>query len=123
MINRNEKKINIIKFILFIRNTYSLYTDVNQNDSQKFLRIILEEFNKELNRNNNKTPYKMLLVDDNSKLSLYKEFNTLFLERKDSIIIDIFYEEIIINLFKYECNYIIYLFEKKFAYIHLFLII
>ena len=112
MINRKEKKINIIKFILFIRNTYSLYIDVMQNDSQEFLRIILEEFNKELNRNNNKTPYKMIFADDNSKLSLQKEFNKLFLEREDSIIIDIFYIEII-NLFKCECNHITYSFEKK----------
>ena len=64
----------------------------------------------------------MLLDDDNSKLSLHKEFNKLFLEREDSIIKDIFYVEII-NLFKCKSNHITYSLEKKLTYLYLFLII
>ena len=61
-IDNNETNMNILKFITFIRNRYNLYRNENQNDSQEFLRIILEDFNIDLNKNIYKSEYKILIA-------------------------------------------------------------
>ena len=72
-----------------------------QQDSIEFLRILLNDISLENNRNK-PSDYKELNLKGNNKHKLSKEFDEFYLSRENSIIIDIFYIQII-NTFVCKC--------------------
>jgi ubiquitin C-terminal hydrolase len=83
-----------------------------QHDSQEFLRILLEDISSDLNRVKRVPEYKELKLKNKSKLQANTAFHNLFIEREDSIIIDLFYGQVC-NIFACEmCNHKTYSFEK-----------
>ena len=80
-----------------------------QHDSIEFLRTLLDDISKELNINKN--IYKELTTEGKSKIEQNKEYHNFFIGRENSIIIDIFYIQII-NIFTCKCDYESYSFQK-----------
>ena len=87
------------------------YNGYHQHDTQEFCRLFLEDLSKELNKVNFRPSYKELDDNGKSKEELNKEYDLLFKRREDSIIIDTFYGQLI-NIFKCECGFESYSFEK-----------
>ena len=103
--------LDISNFIYFFKIKYIEFGN-QQNDSQEFCRVLLEDIITELNENSKKIKYKELqYTNSNNKLLTEKEFKDNFKKREDSIIIDIFYSEII-SKFTCMCNYVTYSFQK-----------
>jgi ubiquitin carboxyl-terminal hydrolase 8 len=91
---------------------HSLYAGYSQQDSQEFLRKLLEDISKETNRITNIPPYKELDTKNKKKEILNNEFDRLFREREDSFVVDTFYGQFV-NIFKcVECNFESFSFEK-----------
>ena len=82
-----------------------------QQDSIEFLRTLLDDISKENNKNNNISIYKELETKGKSKEVQNKEYHDFFVSRENSIIIDIFYIQII-NTFTCECGMETYSFQK-----------
>ena len=80
-----------------------------QHDSIEFLRTLLDDISKEININKN--IYKELTTEGKSKVEQNKEYHNFFIGRENSIIIDIFYIQII-NIFTCKCGYESYSFQK-----------
>ena len=97
----------------FKDNFCSLHKDYKrgQHDSIEFLRTLLDDISKEININNNISAYKELTTEGKSKIEQNKEYHNFFLSRENSIIIDIFYIQMI-NIFTCQCGYESYSFQK-----------
>ena len=91
-----------LKHIDFIRG---------QHDSIEFLRTLLDDMSKELNINKNISAYKELVTEGKTKEEQNKEYHEFFIGRENSIIIDLFYTQII-NIFKCECGFESYSCQK-----------
>ena len=89
----------------------SLFRGYGQNDTQEFLRILLEDINKELNEVVHKASYKELDTSK-SKKECDKEYDKLIRSRESSIVMDSFYGQII-NIFTCKCEKISYSFDKN----------
>ncbi len=96
--------------IQFAKN-HREYNGYQQHDTQEFCRLFLEDLSKELNKVYSRPSYKELDDNGKSKEELNKEYDLLFKRREDSIIIDTFYGQLI-NIFKCECGFESYSFEK-----------
>ena len=84
---------------------------MGQHDSIEFLRTLLDDISKEININQNITAYKELTTEEKSKEEQSREYHTFFIGRENSIIIDIFYIQII-NIFTCKCGFESYSFQK-----------
>ena len=82
-----------------------------QHDSIEFLRTLLDDISKEININQNISVYKELTTEGKSKEEQSKEYHNFFIGRENSIIIDIFYIQII-NIFTCKCGFESYSFQK-----------
>jgi len=82
-----------------------------QHDSIEFLRTLLDDISKEININQNISSYKELTTEGKSKEEQNKEYHNFFIGRENSIIIDIFYIQII-NVFTCKCGFESYSFQK-----------
>ena len=92
---------------------HSKFSGYGQHDTQEFCRILLEDMNSELNEVLHPAPYKELSTLNKSKIECDKEFDEVFRKRENSLIMDVFYGQLI-NIFKCECNFETYSFEKIF---------
>lgn len=100
------------KFITEFSNKHVKFKGFVQHDSQEFLRILLEDISNDLNRVKHVPIYKELHIRNKNKVVANKAFHELFLERENSIIIEIFYGQVC-NIFACElCNHMTYSFEK-----------
>ena len=90
---------------------HSMFSGYNQHDTQEFCRILLEDMNSELNEVLNPAPYKELSTLNKSKIECNKEFDEVFRKRENSLVMDTFYGQLI-NIFKCECDFETYSFEK-----------
>ena len=90
---------------------HSMFSGYNQHDTQEFCRILLEDMNSELNEVLKPAPYKELSTLNKSKIECNKEFDEVFRKRENSLIMDTFYGQLI-NIFKCECDFETYSFEK-----------
>ena len=101
------------------KNFYKIFTkkhknflNYEQHDSVEVLRNLLEDINKELNIIETKPNYKELDTKGKSKMQQNEEYNKYFLERENSIVIEIFYSQMI-NIFVCKnCGFNSYSFEK-----------
>ena len=82
-----------------------------QHDSQEFCRLLLEEISQELNTVKGTPKYKELNDKGKSKLELFKDYDKLYKDRENSIIVDTFYGQNI-NIFQCNCGYESYSFDK-----------
>ena len=82
-----------------------------QHDSIEFLRTLLDDMSKEININQNISAYKELTTEGKSKEEQCKEYHNFFKSRENSIIVDIFYNQII-NIFTCTCGFESYSFQK-----------
>ena len=91
---------------------HSIYAGYSQQDSQEFLRKLLEDISKETNRVANIPAYRELDTKNKTKEILNNEFDRLFRAREDSFVVDTFYGQFV-NIFKcVECNFETFSFEK-----------
>jgi len=98
-----------------IARKHRIYTGYSQQDSQEFIRKFLDEISQELNLVTEKKPYKILNTNnthENNKRELNSEYDKIFRDRENSIIVDTFYGQSI-SIFKCsECSFESYSFEK-----------
>ena len=90
---------------------HSMFSGYRQQDTQEFCRFLLEDMNSELNEVKHPAPYKELSTLDKTKEQCDKEFDELFRKRENSLIMDVFYAQLI-NIFKCTCNFETYSFQK-----------
>ena len=90
---------------------HRMFSGYRQQDTQEFCRFLLEDMNSELNEVKNPAPYKELSTLDKTKEQCDKEFDELFRKRENSLIMDVFYAQLI-NIFKCTCNFETYSFQK-----------
>ena len=90
---------------------HRMFSGYRQQDTQEFCRFLLEDMNSELNEVKSPAPYKELSTLDKTKEQCDKEFDELFRKRENSLIIDVFYAQLI-NIFKCTCNFETYSFQK-----------
>ena len=88
-----------------------MFSGYGQHDTQEFCRILLEDMNSELNEVLHPAPYKELSTLNKSKKECDKEFDEVFRKRENSLVMDVFYGQLI-NIFKCECDFETYSFEK-----------
>ena len=98
-------------FRLNFCQVHKQYSDNEQHDSLEFIRILLDDISKELNQTKIISQYKELSTEGKTKEYQNSEYNEFYLRRENSIIIKIFYSQIM-NIFKCECGDISYSFEK-----------
>ena len=82
-----------------------------QHDSIEFLRTLLDDISKEININQNISAYKELTTTGKSKEEQNLEYHNFFIGRENSIIIDVFYIQMI-NIFTCKCGFESYSFQK-----------
>ena len=100
--NNNENYINISDLLYLFDIKHPSYKITNQNDSQEFCRILLEDFENELNIIRIKPKYHELIYDKNqTKLECIEIYEDYQNQRIQSIIKDIFYTKFI---HKFECQ-------------------
>ena len=100
--NNKENYINISELIYLFDIKHPSYKITNQNDSQEFCRILLEDFENELNIIRIKPKYHELIYDKNqTKLECIEIYEDYQNQRIQSIIKDIFYTKFI---HKIECQ-------------------
>ena len=83
-----------------------------QHDSQEFLRLLLEDMSKELNLVFDIPKYKELNTFNKSKKELNINYNKIFLDRENSIIVDLFYSQICNTFTCAKCYSSTFSFEK-----------
>ena len=106
------KYIDISYFKYIFGKKHPIFNGYNQNDSQEFCRIFLEDLSNELNEVKDKKIYKALTNSEGkAKILRDKEFDLNFKEREKSIITDLFYSQIITS-FTCQCGSEIYSFQK-----------
>jgi ubiquitin C-terminal hydrolase len=90
-----------------IGRKHRCYSGYSQQDSQEFIRKLLDEISKELNIVTTKPAYKMLNANNEKKTKkeLDQEYDNIFRERENSIIIDTFYGQSVSIFECMECNY------------------
>jgi len=107
-----QKYIDISYFKYIFGKKHPIFNGYNQNDSQEFCRIFLEDLSAELNEAKNKNLYRALTNTANKTKSFRdKEFDLNFKDREKSIITDLFYSQIITS-FTCKCGNEIYSFQK-----------
>ena len=97
------------------RNTFCYkhyqYANYGQHDTVELLRTLLDDISKELNTIKIIPKYYELKTENKSKEIQNNEYHNWYLTRENSIIISIFYAQII-NTFTCECGYKSFSFEK-----------
>jgi ubiquitin C-terminal hydrolase len=87
------------------------FNNYAQHDSQEFLRHLLEDISSEMNLSRSKV-FRELDTKEKSLVVLNEDYHKLFLERENSIILDIFYGQFCNTFECNKCNYKTYSFEK-----------
>ena len=111
MISQDNDVVSPKDFKEIISEKHHRFRGYSQHDCQEFCRILLEDMNQELNEIKTPEPYKELSTLNKSKMECDKEFDETFKKRENSLIMDCFYSQII-NIFKCECGFETYSFQK-----------
>jgi ubiquitin C-terminal hydrolase len=111
-VNTQEKYIDISNFRYKFAEKHQTFGGFIQNDSQEFCRVLLEDLSNELNEVKEKAIYRTLTNSDKKqKIEKDVEFDKIFRERENSIIIDLFYAQLITS-FTCQCKEETYSFQK-----------
>ena len=109
-----QKYIDISFFINILNKNKQIFSNDYQNDSNEFCRIFLEDLSYELNEAKIGNIYRVnnaLNEEKQSKILQYKNDDLYFKETNKSIIIDLFYSQLV-STFICRCGYEIYNFQK-----------
>jgi len=111
-VNTQEKYIDITNFRNKFAEKHQTFGGFIQNDSQEFCRVLLEDLSNELNEVKTKAVYRALTNSDKKpKIEKDSDFDKSFRERENSIIIDLFYAQLI-TTFICQCKEETYSFQK-----------
>ena len=112
MLKTTKKYINIYSFKNLIGLKHKLFSGYMQQDSQEFIRILLEDISQELNEIKVGAIYRLLSNSDSKTKKMRDEdFHINFSRREKSIITEIFYAQIV-NIYTCQCKSAIYSFQK-----------
>jgi ubiquitin C-terminal hydrolase len=110
--NLNKSSVRPSTFKSVFGQAHSMYLGFSQQDSQEFLRKLLEDISKELNRLTIVPRYKELETKGKEKSLLNLEYDKIFKAREDSIVADTFYGQVV-NIFTCrDCLHPTFSFEK-----------
>ena len=108
---KSKKSISPRDFKRKFESIHPMFSGYNQQDSQEFLRILIDDISKETNRVRNKPNYVEIKDKGKSKELLFEEYKKFYLNRDSSIVTD-YFNGMIINNFKCEsCSFTAYSFE------------
>ena len=108
----NNNYIDISHFNNLFGNKHPNFNGLIQQDSQEFLRLLLEDISLDLNEGNINLQYSILENDDfKNKLERYLEFINHVNKKEKSIITELFYP-IIITTYQCNCKKEIYAFQR-----------
>ena len=111
-LDSNNKYIDISQFYNLFGNKHLNFNGFIQQDSQEFLRLLLEDISFDLNEGNMNLQYTILENDDcKNKLERYQEFINNVNKKEKSIITELFYP-IIITTYQCKCKKEIYTFQR-----------
>ncbi len=112
-INTNNIVIRPGTFVETFKMTHLKFNNDFHQDSQEFLRILMDDLSNELNRITTIPPYKEIKYSNNySKADWNEEYFRAFLRRENSLIVDIFNAQIINSFTCLSCDYKTHTFEK-----------
>ena len=112
MLKTTKKYINIYTFKNLIGLKHKIFSGYMQQDSQEFIRILLEDISQELNEIKVGAIYRLLSNSDSKTKKMRDEdFHINFSRREKSIITEIFYAQIV-NIYTCQCKSAIYSFQK-----------
>ena len=111
--NLNKNSLSPKQFFKIFCKRHSNFSGKKQNDTQEFCRIFLEDINLELNNIKKKTPYIEFETLNKSRKQCNEEYDILYKQKDDSIVIDSFYGQII-NIFTCKCSFKDFSFQKTF---------
>ena len=104
MIEANERNltyIGISKFLEFFGSIHNTYTGYIQHDAQEFFRFLLDDISKDLNKNKSKYNYEEIVyTNERDKMLTETEFLDFSYKKENSIVTELFYNEI---MSKYTC--------------------
>ena len=109
--SKYSSSISPIEFKKAFSQKHPEFRGYNQHDTQEFCRYLLEDMSQELNIVRKPSPYVQLQTDGKSKTECNREFDQIFRNRENSIIIDNFYGQLI-NIFTCTCKHQTFSFEK-----------
>ena len=111
-VNTQERYLDISNFKNEFVLKHPTFGGYMPNDSQEFCRVLLEDLSNELNEIKTKTIYREYTDNEKKPKKIRdEEFDKNFKEREKSIIIDIFYSQII-TTFTCECKSKTFSFQK-----------
>ncbi len=90
---------------------YKKFAGYSQQDSQEFVRLLLEEIAIDINRVKFVPKYKEIETKNKSKMQLNEEYHSTYIKKEDSVVGDSFYGQTC-NIFVCECGFESYAFEK-----------
>jgi ubiquitin C-terminal hydrolase len=91
---------------------HEIFSGYSQHDTQEFLRILLDDISQEMNRVKIIPKYRELDSKIKDKVKLNTEYDKLYKERENSIVIDTFTVQLV-NIFTCcDCGYETYSFDK-----------
>ena len=112
MLKTKRNYISIHDFKNILGLNHKIFSGAFQQDSQEFIRIFLEDISRELNEIKYNGIYRLLSNSDSKTKKMRDEdFHLNFIQREKSIIIDIFYSQLV-NIYTCQCNSTIYSFQK-----------
>ena len=108
----NERYIDISYFRNVFYKMHSTFNNYNQNNSQDFCQVFLEDLNEELKEIKNIKFHRSFAFNPNKTKKVEdRQFNFRMNEKENSIISDLFNLQII-NINKCNCGYEVYSFQK-----------
>ena len=111
-LNNVNKPIDVSSFLYTFISNHKTYEGNTQHDTQEFCRLLLDDFNKDLNKVNISQYYKEInFSNKNSKILCENEFHNFCEERENSLITELFYSQIM-TTYVCSCNFITYSFQK-----------
>ncbi len=115
MVEKTENSRSSIAPYTFKRvfgSKHEMFSGYSQHDTQEFLRILLDDVSQEMNRVKVIPKYRELDAKIKDKVRLNTEYDKLYKERENSIVIDTFTVQLL-NIFTCcECGYETYSFDK-----------
>lgn len=94
------------------KNKHKKFLNNSHQDSQEFLRLLLDDLSIELNRNVLTQGYKEMNHLNKTKFELNEEYHRMFVNREDSFIVDLFHSQICNTFICSSCSHQTFSFEK-----------
>ena len=115
--DNNNKYIDISTFLDYFGSNHSTFSGYIQHDAQEFFRLLLDDLSKELNVNKKNYIYNQInYTNEIDKILTEKEFFQFSKNRENSLIIELFYNEILTKYTCCICSYSHYAYQNIFDF-------